>query len=160
MNQIMEQYYPTFEMYQALRGQLLDILEDTDLSFQPGGDNPTLGALCREIGEVEVSYTDSFKQWKQDFSYRYPEPAEVETSVARLRSWYAELDAELKQTVAGLSDEDLATKIVDRGHNFKLPPRINLIIYNEALLIFYGKVSVYLRIMGKELPEQWQHWIG
>jgi hypothetical protein len=33
-------------------------------------------------------------------------------------------------------------------------------IYKEALLIFYGKTSVYLKATGKELPEQWLAWIG
>jgi hypothetical protein len=160
MNQIMKEYYPTFEMYQALRGQLMEMLVDEDLAFQPSGNNPPLGTLCREIGEIEVSYTDSFKHWQQDFSYRYPNPAEIETSVARLTAWFTELDADMKQTIAGLSDEDLATKMIDRGPEFKMPPRLNLTIYTEALLIFYGKVSVYLKIMGKELPQQWQEWIG
>ena len=84
----------------------------------------------------------------------------METSVARLVAWFAELVAELKQTVAGLSDKALATKMVDRDPEFKVPPRINLTIYTKALLIFYGKVSVYLKMMGKELPHQRQEWIG
>jgi len=44
--------------------------------------------------------------------------------------------------------------------DFKLRPAIQLSIYNEALLIFYGKASVYLKAMGKTLPEQWEDWIG
>jgi IS605 OrfB family transposase len=36
----------------------------------------------------------------------------------------------------------------------------NFLGYKEALLIFYGKVSMYLKAIGKILPEQWQEWIG
>jgi hypothetical protein len=37
---------------------------------------------------------------------------------------------------------------------------IQLHIYREALLSFYGKASVYLKALGKTLPEQWQSWIA
>jgi len=41
---------------QAMREQLMEILADDDLSFQPGGANRPLGELCRELGEVEYAY--------------------------------------------------------------------------------------------------------
>jgi uncharacterized damage-inducible protein DinB len=146
-------------MYQALRDQLMEILTDADLAYTPGGANPPLGALCRELGEVEYSYIQSFKTFTLDFSYRNPEPG-LETSVARLSAWYAELDRELKATIEGLSEEDLQQRVVDRGGGFTLPPQINLSVYNEALLIFYGKVVVYLRASGKTVPQQWADWLG
>ena len=70
MNSIMTGYYPTFEMYQAMRNQLMEILTDADLDYTPGGTNPSLGALCRELGEVEHAYIQSFKTFTLDFSYR------------------------------------------------------------------------------------------
>lgn len=158
MNQLMQTYYPTFEMYQALRSQLMELLSDNDLSFQLAG-NPTLGALCREMGEVEQAYIDSFKTGTLDFSYRHSEREAIEGNVARLIIWYAELDATLKQTIAALNDEEIANTLIDRGA-FQLPPNLQLFVYNEAQLIFYGKVSVYLKAMGKALPQQWEQWIG
>ena len=160
MNKIIEEYYPIFEMYQAMRQQLMDILTDEDLAYHPGGDNVPLGVLCRELGEVEKSYIESFKTFKLDFSYRYEKAEEVENNVSHLAAWFTDLDNELKRTIQALSDEDLAAKVIDRGPDFKLPPHINLTVYNEALLIFYGKVTVYLKAMGKERPSQWQHWLG
>jgi hypothetical protein len=47
--------------YQALRNQMLDVLTDDDLTTAFGGATPTLGALCREIGEVEHAYVESFR---------------------------------------------------------------------------------------------------
>jgi hypothetical protein len=118
-----------------------------------------LGTLCREIGEVEHAYIESFRSFKQDFSYRNSEPG-LADSVGRLTAWFAELDAALQATIAGLSDDEIASRLIDRGGGFTLPPQIQLEVYKEALLIFYGKADVYLKAMGKELPEQWRDWIG
>ncbi|MFP4346453.1 MAG: hypothetical protein ACLFU8_17340 [Anaerolineales bacterium] len=41
-----------------------------------------------------------------------------------------------------------------------MPPHVQLEIYKEALLIFYGKVSVYLKALGKVPSEHWQAWIA
>ena len=30
----------------------------------------------------------------------------------------------------------------------------------EALIIFYGKTTVYLKLLHKTMSDQWQHWIG
>lgn len=159
MNSMMRAYYPTFEMYQALRDQLMEILTDEDLVLRPGGQNEPLGVLCREIGETESSYIQSFKTFRQDFSYRNEEP-ELARSVAKLVAWFKELDDELKSTIEGLSEQDIQNRVVDRGEGFTLPLHIQLDVYKEALLIFYGKVSVYLKALGKSRPEQWQEWIG
>ena len=51
MNSIMEEQGPVLEQTQALRYQLMEILTDEELGYSPGGENPTLGALCREMGE-------------------------------------------------------------------------------------------------------------
>jgi hypothetical protein len=159
MNSIIQNYYPVFQMYQALRDQLMDILTDADLSYRLPGENPTLGFLCREIGETEVSYIQSFKTFTQDFSYHTEEPG-LENSAGKLAAWFKGLDAELKTTVGALSEDDLKNRVIDRGGGFTLPPQIQLEVYKEALLIFYGKVSVYLKAMAKPRPKQWQEWIA
>jgi hypothetical protein len=151
---------PFFPDYQAMRGQLMEMLTDDDLGYRVG-NAPSLGALCREIGEVERSYIDSFKSFSQDFGYRNPDPL-LERSVSALSAWYAALDSELKAAIAGLSEEDIGSRTIDRRDfpGFKPVLRVQLDLYKEALLIFVSKVSVYLRAMGKTLPRQWQAWIG
>src|SRR5207245_4057367 len=79
---------PFFSDYQALRAQLIEILSDEDLGYRVGGTNPSLGALCREIGEVERSYIESLKTFGQDFRYRNADPR-LESSVAALSSVFA-----------------------------------------------------------------------
>jgi uncharacterized damage-inducible protein DinB len=159
MNSVIEEYFPMFEMYQSLRNQMMTILNDSDLDYTLGGDNKSLGALCVEIGEIEHSYIHSFKAFDQNFSYKNDEPG-LEGSVARLTAWFQELDQELRNTIESLTQEDISIRVIERGPEFKVPPHIQLEIYKEALLIFYGKSSVYLKALGKELPQQWQDWIA
>lgn len=157
MNQIMEDYYELFEHYQALRGQLLKVLGDEDLLFRPFPDTLTLGQLCYEIGQTEQSYIDSFKTFEQNWDHEN-DPLVQPESVAALQEWYREMDRELKEVVSALTDEQIKEGIIKRG--FDVRPRTQLDIYKEALLIFYGKASIYLRALGKPLPETWPDWIG
>jgi hypothetical protein len=165
MNSIVRLHLPAtfFSEYQALRDELVAILIDDDLGFRVGGRTATLGALCREIGEIEQSYVESFKTFSQNFDYRNPDPR-LERRVGALASWYAELDRDLAEAVAALSEDDIANRRIVRDDfditDFSPSPDIQLDLYREALLIFYGKVSVYLRATGKALPGHWEHWIG
>jgi hypothetical protein len=152
-----------FPEYQGLRDQLMEILDDEDLGLRLGGDTASLGELCREIGEIERTYVESFRTFRQDFSYRNPDPA-LDDSVAALQAWFAELDQDLMAAVAALSEDDIASRRIIRGdfdeEYFSPLPKVQLDVYREALLIFYGKASVYLRAIGRPLPDQWRGWIG
>ena len=159
MNSITQGYYAIFAEYQAMRNQLMTILTDDDLAYHPGGANRPLGVLCRAIGETEHAYIQSFKTFKMDLTYRNEEVG-LENSVAQLTAWFDELDSELKAVVAGLSEDDIQNKVIDRGPGFTVKPFVQLEVYKEAMLIFYGKVSVYLCAMGKSVPQQWQAWLG
>lgn len=156
MNKFMQEHGELFAMTQQLRGQLMDTLNDDDLRCSPGGSAMTLGALCREMGDVQHSYIQSTKNLMQDWSYRHPDPA-METSVAKLKTWYAELDQEFKQIMENATDADLE-KVIDRG--FPMPTGGQFHAYREALLIFYGKASIYLRAMDRALPGEFPGWIG
>ena len=159
MNSIMADTYPTFELYQSLRDQLMAILSDDDLAYQPGGATPALGALCHDIGGTEIAYTQSFRTFELAFTSGSSDPG-LGRNVAALTSWYAELDRDLKAAVAALAEDDVAGRMIDRGGDFKLSPQGQLDAYKEALLIFYGKVDVYLKALNKTLPDQWRDWIG
>lgn len=157
MNRYMQEKWPWIEGTHAMRTQLLDILSDADLTFNPGGQNMTLGMLLREIGDIEHSYTQSLQTFKQDWSYHNTQ-AGLESSLTQLKAWYQTLDDEMKATVSALSDEDL-TKTVDRG-GFNMPVELQLDVYLQALLIFLGKATIYLKAMNKPLPQQIQEYIG
>lgn len=156
MNRFLEQHGEIFRETQDLRSQLLDLLTDSDLNFSLGGSTLTLGALCQEMGEVEYAYIQSLRTLKMDWSYRHPDPGRV-SSVAGLRVWYDTLDAELRTIMEALTDADLH-KTIDRGFPISVAGQLH--VYSEAMLIFYGKASIYLRAMGKTTTRQWQDWIG
>lgn len=158
MNRYMQDRWSWVEGTHASRNALLDSLNDADLAFTPGGANMTLGALCRELGEIEHSYVESLKSFQQDWSYRNTE-AGLEGSVARLKTWYQKLDDELKTILTAFSDEDLK-KTIDRGGGFAVSVEVQMDIYLQALLIFSGKVSIFLRAMNRPLPGSMQDWIG
>lgn len=165
MNSIVSEYLAAsyFPEYQALRDQLMELLTDGDLAFRLRGSTVSLGALCREIGEIEHSYVESFKTFVQDFGYRNRDPR-VGKSVVALTAWYAELDRDLMAALEGLTEEDSTGRRILRedfeAGYFEPTVADQLDVYREALLIFYGKVSIYLRAIGRPLPPQWQHWIG
>ena len=158
MNAQIQQFWDLNRMYTPLRDQLLESLSDEDLSFTPGGGNPTLGELCRELGETEYAYVQSFKGFKIDFSYRTNDDSYL-GSVAKLSAWYRQLDEELEAALEAVTNEDVATKQMDRD-GYQVPIHISLDILREALLIFYGKASVYVKAMDKPLLQQWQDWVG
>jgi hypothetical protein len=158
-NKLVEREFPVLEMTLALRHHLMDVLRDEDLAYKLPGDNPSLGALLREMGEVERSYIDSFKNFALDFDYRHDDLS-VEGSVAKLRDWLAAQEAELKVVLTALNDNEIDGKTIQRSDGFAPPVLVQFHIYREWLLISYAKVSVYLKALGRSVSQQWVTWIG
>ena len=157
MNSYMTEKWPWIEGSHGMRTQLLDSLSDSELAFNPGGENVTLGALCREMGETEYAYVESLKTFTQDWSYRNTE-AGLASSVTQLKAWFQALDDELKSIVTACSNEDWL-KTVDRN-GYSTPMETQLDIYLQALLIFFGKATVYLKAMNKALTPVFKEYIG
>src|SRR5262245_25476477 len=103
-----------FAEYQLLRTELVGCLDDDALAFRPAATAPSLGELCREIGEIEHSYAVALRTFQQDFDWRTPDRS-VERSVAALGAWYADLDRDLQDAIEGLSDEDVARRRIRRA---------------------------------------------
>jgi hypothetical protein len=160
MNSLEQNYLPIFHEYQHIRNALIDALTDDLLKRNLGGETLTLGALCREMGEIQRAYVSSFQTFTLDFGYRHPDHTEIESSIAALKAWYAEMDAELDATVASWNEDDIANKRIDRGGGWMQPLPIALEVYKEALIIFYGKASIYLRAWGIQRPQQMADWIA
>jgi hypothetical protein len=155
-NSLMSEHAELLADTQGFRTAMLDLLTDADLAYALPG-NPTLGELCREMGETEVGYIGSFARFEHAWGYHHDDPS-VMTSVDVLRSWYASLDAELHSALEALSEEEIATKRLRGGGWASVTKEFHL--YREALLIFYAKCGVYLRALGKPLSEAWIDWMG
>lgn len=158
MNSLMQNKWSWVEPTHSLRDQVLDAVTDADLAFSPGGQAMPFGAVVRELGEIEYAYLHSFKTLTQNFDYRNTE-AGLDGSVSRLKAWFAQMDADMKATLEAFSEADLS-KTVARGSGFDAPIEMQLDIYLQALLIFLGKATIYLRAMNKPLSKELQDWIG
>lgn len=158
MNSLIEREFPLHET-QSERYDLMATLTDSDLAYKLPGDNLTLGELCREIGEVEYSYIQSFKTFKYVSSYRNTEP-KLATSVASLQVWYRALDNEFETVMRGFSEDDLHHTQINRAQGFTPSLYVQFEIYREALLMFYAKASVYLKALQKSVNDQWHAGIG
>ena len=113
MTKFMQEQWPMFDGTHKMRDEFLDTLTDDDLNFSPGGTAITLGALCLEMGNVEYSYVEALKTFKQDWSYRNPEVG-LEHSVSGLKAWWQDLDKQMESVISAFSEEDFQ-KTVDRG---------------------------------------------
>ena len=158
MNTLVERELPLLEETLSLRAQLLEVLTDADLGHALPG-NPSLGELCREAGQLDGIYIDSFRTFVADWGRRGTAPPGAETSVSVLREWYSRSEGALKEALGAIPEEEVQGRQVDRG-GYSVPVGVQFHIYRESILIFCAKASVYLRSLGRSLPEQWQQWIG
>jgi uncharacterized damage-inducible protein DinB len=149
------------DMTDNVRDLLTDLITDDDLAYKLPGDNPSLGALFRDIGQIQQSYIDSFKTFKHSFNYPAVDPA-IETSVTKLKAWYQQLDEDLHAALQAVSDDELQNRLIARGYPmlYSLSIGDQMLCYREALMIFYGRATLYLRALGKQLPPQIRDGIG
>ncbi|MEM7736794.1 MAG: hypothetical protein AAF267_13510 [Deinococcota bacterium] len=159
MNSLMQQMGEVLSQTQALRQQLKDVIDSSDLSYSPGGDAPTLGSLYRQLGETTQQYITGFKTFTHSYEPTNSD-ASMEHDLGALDTWLTELEQSLNGILSDFSEETLQTQLIDRGYGLQFPIVVNVQVYREALLIFCAKVSIYLRALGKESPDQWQLWIG
>jgi len=155
MNRIKNEKWPWIEAAHGMRTQLFESLSDVDLAFSPGGQAITFGALCRQMGETEHSYTQSLKTLKQEWSYRYPE-VDVASHVDHLKTWFQTLDEEMQMALTTFLED--GEKTIDRGGPVTV--EFQLDTYLQAVLIFLGKATIYLRVMNKRLPPFFEEYIG
>lgn len=143
---------------QAIRSQMMDVLTDSDLAYR-FPNCPSLGELCREMGETESAYVESYRTFRVEWRYGSSDPA-LAADIARLKAWYAQLDHDLDAAMAALSEDEVQNRRIERPGENPFPARVQLYCYREALLIFYGRVVLYLLALGKPISEQARAWIG
>ncbi|HYO87036.1 MAG TPA: DinB family protein [Candidatus Limnocylindrales bacterium] len=157
MNTLLTEFGDNLRELHQLQKDLLAQLDDNNLALSLPGNNPTLGEVLREMGEWQRRYIESFRTFRQDYSLRQS-PPNVATSVEALKVWYAELETELIEAVGALTEEDLQ-KPVDRG-GFTPSASTQFHIYREMLLIYYGRLDVYVRALDRTISDQWRMWVG
>ena len=53
--------------HHSMRDHLLTVVSDVDLAYQLPGQNPTLGELLVEMGDIQGVYTHSFETFTLDW---------------------------------------------------------------------------------------------
>ena len=142
-----------------MRDQLLTVVSDADLGYKLPGQNPTLGELLVELGNIEGVYTHSFDTFTLDWAQRQlPPPAPM--TIAGLQAWFEAQDEAMKAALDRFSQEELHVDRIDRGHGFIASPLVQYEVYREAVYIFYGRLSVYLKALERDAGEEWAIGVG
>ena len=145
--------------HHSMRDHLLTLVSDADLDYKLPGQNPTLGQVLLELGDVQGVYTHSFATLTLDWTHReVPAPASI--TIASLRAWFDAQDDAMKRALDRFTDEELRIDRIDRGHGFIASPFVQHEIYREAVYIFYGKLSVYLKALERDAGPEWAAWVG
>jgi hypothetical protein len=66
----------------------------------------------------------------------------------------------MNRALSRLTEDELHIDRIDRGHGVIASPFIQHEIYREAVYIFYGKLSVYLKALERDAGESWAMWVG
>lgn len=143
----------------SMRDHLLTVVTDADLDKEMPGWNPTLGGLLVEMGDLQGVYTHSFETFVLDWNHRQLPPPEPITT-ATLQTWFKDQDDAMKTSLDRFSEEELKIDRIDRGGGFVASPFVQFQVYREAIYIFYGKLSVYLKALERDPGEQWAAGIG
>ena len=145
--------------HHSMRDHLLTVVSDADLAYKLPGQNPTLGELLIEMGNIQGVYTHSFETFTLDWAHRQLTPPESIT-IDALRSWFYAHDDGMRSVMSRFSEEELRVDRIDRGGGFIASPFVQHEIYREAVYIFYGKLSVYLRALERDAGASWAAWVG
>jgi hypothetical protein len=145
--------------HHSMRDHLLTVVSDADLAYRLPGLNPTLGELLVEMGDIQGVYTHSFETFTLDWAHRQvPSPSPI--TIAGLRAWFVAQDDAMKDVLGRFTEEELQVDRIDRGNGFIASPFVQHQIYREAVYIFYGKLSVYLKALERDAGEEWAAWVG
>src|SRR3989337_4428912 len=90
----------------SMRDHLLTVVSDADLAYELPGQNPTVGELLVEMGDVQGVYTHSFETSTLDWAYRQLPPPEPIT-IASLQSWFEAQDDAMNRAMSRFTDEEL-----------------------------------------------------
>lgn len=145
--------------HHSMRDHVLTVLADADLDYTLPGANPTLAELLIELGTLQGVYTHSFRTFDLDWAHQeFPQPEPV--TISALRTWFDMQDDAMKTAMDRLSGDELQVDRIDRGGGFIASPFTQHEIYREAVYIFYGKVSVYLKALERDAGDRWAAWVG
>ena len=112
MNDLFEQ---EIRGHHSMRDHLLTVVSDRDLAYRLPGENPTLGELLVQMGEIQGVYAHSFETLNLDWTYRQLAPPAAMT-IDSLQAWFGAQDDAMSKALSRFTEDELHVDQIDRGH--------------------------------------------
>lgn len=65
----------------------------------------------------------------------------------------------MKIAMDRFADDELQVERINRGGGFIASPFVQHEIYREAVYIFYGRLSAYLKALERDAGDSWAAWV-
>lgn len=137
----------------AMRDALIAPLDESDMSFSPGGTNLVWSGLLSEAVAIQSDYLASFETLAMSWSSR---GAELQIDQVRLR--LAAQDASMAECLARFGAADMAEVVARPDLSRTRTEQVEA--YAQFVLIFLARASVYVRAQGRQLPPSVAQYVG
>ena len=154
MNSEKENFLRTWENEFKTTLKVLKAYPEGRQNFRPHEISRSAREIAKTIAGEEKAVVLGVISGNMDFSVMTSVPEDMK----ELIEWYERSHKEMVHKYNELSDEDLK-KTIDRG-SFSPTIDVQLQVYLQALLIFFGKATIFVKAMNKPLPQPFQEWIG
>lgn len=138
------------ERYRAVTLQVLDVVNDADLSWRPSPDQYSLGQQLLHIAQTEDLYATGLFHGDWDFD-RARFPSEM-PSRSELREFFEEVRARTLDCLGSISDSELGEVVPIPDSPVEGTLRSWLWFILEHELHHKGQIWLYLRQMGYTAP--------
>jgi uncharacterized damage-inducible protein DinB len=136
--------------YRAVTLQVLDVVNDEDLSWRPTSDQYSLGQQLIHIAQTEDVYSAGLFEgdWNWERA-RFPNPM---PTLVELRKFFAEVRGRTLESLEGISVRDLGRVVPIPDSPVEASLRSWLWFILEHELHHKGQIWLYLRQMGYTAP--------
>lgn len=151
MNEELKQILEDWQTMRQLTLDLLEEIQEDNLSFTVGRGVGTIGKQFRHIGDVQICYSEAIKAGKISFG-KYKRDYSIENSKEKLQEFLQEVDNEMLKLVK----ENQDIEIDWFGEMLNLKQHIKALLEHEIL--HHGELVVYIKILDIKFPKSWSLW--
>lgn len=146
-----EKILKTYFFHRGLTLDLLEILEESDLNFSPGGKVTTWGEQFLHMGRVQKDYMDALSSLS--IKFRGDSLAPENLTIPDIINEYKNLDKELVKEV---NTFDRNKKIDWYGNGVTIEEHICYLSEHEVF--HHGQWATFLNILKRPFPKSWKAW--
>lgn len=136
--------------------KLVDMLKPEDMEYRPCGHQQSLstGELVCHMYEMVFAYAKAVEKGsleQEDFQ-QIPSP-EKDPTLEKVKAYMKEVKSFFKSTIDALSLKQIERQVIFTcWHGFKLSGMQSMMTIQEEVLHHRGQLTLYLRLLGYELP--------